>query len=289
MKRILDRGMTLVLAACCAFVWNTQMSCKKETETVADPVAPPPAAAPVVKDSVYTVLSEMKTPLSNRMGGYYLGLPSNYDKTSQSFPLLIYMHGAGQIGNGSSDLWMLLKDGVAKVIYEKKFPGSFKVNGKAHSLIVLVPQVNSFPDAGDVKACIEWAKKNLRVDAARIYLSGLSAGSMASCDLAAENSSKIAALIPMAGVSSDYAYTNKCQKIAQGKLPVWVFHSQDDPQIGVSQAEGYVARIKANNPSIPPRLTVWPNGGHDAWTRAVDPAYKENGMNIYEWMLQYHR
>ena len=264
-------------------------SCKKETVIEADPVLPPPAPSAVVKDSVYTVLSEVKTKITNRIGGYYLGLPSNYDKTSQSYPLLLYMHGAGQIGNGTSDLWMLLKDGVAKVIHEKKFPGSFRVNGKAHSFIVLVPQVNNFPGAGDVKASIEWAKKNWRVDASRIYLSGLSAGSMASCDLAAENSSKIAALVPMAGVSPDYASTNKCQKIAQGKLPVWVFHSQDDPQVPVSQAKEYVARIRANNPAIPPRLTVWSNGGHDAWTRAVDPSYKENGMNMYEWMLQYHR
>ena len=127
------------------------------------------------------------------------------------------------------------------------------------------------------------------MDVSRIYLSGLSAGSMAGCDYAADNALKIAALVPMAGVSSDYAYTNKCQKLAAGHLPVWVFHSQDDPQVNVSTAKGFVARIASLNPSVPPRLTIWPGGGHDAWTRAVNPSYKENGLNIYEWMLQFHR
>jgi hypothetical protein len=46
------------------------------------------------------------------------------------------------------------------------------------------------------------------------------------------------------------------------------------------------------HPAIPPRLTEFePMGllGHDAWTRATDPHYRENNKNIYEWMLSYHR
>jgi hypothetical protein len=29
--------------------------------------------------------------------------------------------------------------------------------------------------------------------------------------------------------------------------------------------------------------------GHDAWTRATNPQFKENNSNIYQWMLSYHR
>ena len=52
---------------------------------------------------------------------------------------------------------------------------------------------------------------------------------------------------------------------------------------------GFVLGIiySSENPINPPKLTIWPSGGHDAWTRAVNPDYKENGKNIYEWMLQY--
>jgi hypothetical protein len=36
---------------------------------------------------------------------------------------------------------------------------------------------------------------------------------------------------------------------------------------------------------IPARLTIFQAGGHDAWTTATDPDYRERGKNIYEWML----
>lgn len=264
------------------------VACKKETNsTDTEPVPAPPAGNPHVPVSM--VLSAVHRSVSDKIGGYYVALPSNYAQTTQSYPLLVYMHGAGQMGNGNSDLPLLLKDGVGQVINDKKFPGSFMVNERPYSFIVLMPQVKSFPGAKEVQDCIELAKKTWRIDASRIYLSGLSAGSMASCDYAADHASKIAALAPMAGVPGDYAYTTKCQKIAAARLPVWVFHSQDDPQVNVLLAKGFVDKLASLHPAIPPRLTIWPNGGHDAWTRAVDPSYRENGMNIYEWMLQYHR
>jgi hypothetical protein len=36
-------------------------------------------------------------------------------------------------------------------------------------------------------------------------------------------------------------------------------------------------------------MTLWPTGGHDAWTKATDPTYKENGLNMYEWLLQFSK
>lgn len=259
-------------------------SCTKESN-LHPQQGPMPSPAP--DEPVYMNLTSATQAINSNIGGYFVALPSNYTKTSNAFPLLVYMHGAGQMGNGSTDLHLLLKDGVAQVLRDKKFPGSFTVNGNTHSLIVLMPQVKSFPGTDDVKASIEMAKKKWRIDASRIYVSGLSAGSMAACDLAAQMPSQIAALVPMAGVSTDYATTDKCQRIASAKLPVWAFHSADDAQVSVDMTKGFVQRLASLNPINPPKLTIWPSGGHDAWTRAVNPDYKENGKNIYEWMLQY--
>src|SRR5215211_1909714 len=156
-------GLYIVISCVC---W----SCKKETSLSADK---PTQSQPVPKDSIYISLSAVTQPASAKIGGYYVGLPSNYGQTTQAYPLLIYMHGAGQLGNGNSDLPLLLKDGVGQVINDKKFPGSFISNGKAFSFIVLLPQVNSFPGAGDIFDCIALAKKNWRIDSSRIYISGL--------------------------------------------------------------------------------------------------------------------
>lgn len=239
--------------------------------------------------SVSLIQTAVTTPINNQVGGYYIALPSNYEQTIKHYPLLLYIPGAGQLGDGHYGLPLLLNDGPAKLIHENKFPSTFKVNGKTFSFIVFTPQFKQTPTAADVQSCLNFVRQKYRVDNHRIYLSGLSVGSIAACNLAAEIPLTIAALVPMAGVPLDYASTNKCQRIAAGHLPVWAFHSEDDRQISIDIAKGFIATISNQHPGIPPKLTIWPYGGHDAWTRAVDPNYKENGLNIYEWMLQYTR
>jgi predicted peptidase len=252
-----------------------------------------PTESPAISISstppITTILFPITTPVAPGVNGYYISMPSNYDQTTDNYPLLIYIPGAGQFGNGSFDLPLLLKAGPAELADEKRLPGTFKVNGKTFSLLVFTPQFNGPPGISVINDCIEYAKNTYRVDSSRIYLSGLSMGSVAACDLAGVLPGKLAAIIPMAGVSYDYDSTNKCQQIAGSNLPVWVFHSDDDPQINVTMAKEFTGKINSFNPAIRAKLTVWPNGGHDAWTRAIEPMYKENGMNIYEWMLQYHR
>ncbi len=273
------RSILLVFAL---LVW--MISCKKNDAAVS--ISKP-------KDSVVTpistVLFPVTAPVGNAVNGYYIGLPSNYTQTNEKYPVLIYLSGAGQFGNGSIDLPLLLKDGPAELIDEKRFPGTFQSNGKAVSLIVFTPQLKWWPSTSSINDCIEFVKSNYRVDSSRIYLSGLSMGGIVTCDLAGEMPRKLAAIVPMAGVSADYLTSNKCQQIAAGALPVWCFHSEDDPQINVDVARGFISKINSYQPSVPSKITVWKNGGHDAWTRAIEPSYRENGVNIYEWMLQFHR
>lgn len=253
----------------------------KGTET------PPPP--PGTGTTLTMIQKAVTAPVGNAISGYYVGLPSNYEQTTDRYPVLIYIPGAGQLGNGSIDLPLLLKDGPAELIDEKRFPSTFTVNGKTFSFIVFTPQLMWWPSTYSIDACIDYVKSNYRADSTRIYLSGLSMGGILSCDLGSEVPNKIAAIVPMAGVSQDYWYSNRCMHIAQAGLPVWEFHSQDDPQVPVSDATAFVNKINSFHPTIPAKITLWPNGGHDSWTRAIEPSYKENGMNIYEWMLQYHR
>ncbi|MGZ5285646.1 MAG: PKD domain-containing protein, partial [Flavisolibacter sp.] len=37
------------------------------------------------------------------------------------------------------------------------------------------------------------------------------------------------------------------------------------------------------------KKTIFVSTSHDAWSITYDPNYRENGMNVYEWMLQYER
>jgi predicted peptidase len=227
--------------------------------------------------------------VNDAIGGYYAALPVHYNETTKSYPLLVFIPGAGQFGNGGIDLPYVLNDGVAQLLDEKKFPPNFKVNGKNFSLIVLTPQFSYLPSNFDIASFIDYAIKNYRIDKSRIYMAGLSMGGFVTSDFSAENTSLIAAAVPIAGVLMTGNVNERCERIAAGKLPVWVFHNSDDPTINATDPMHFVSLINNGNPFIPAKLTLFKAAIHDAWTQAINPAYKENNMNIYEWMLQYSR
>lgn len=227
--------------------------------------------------------------VGNMIGGYYSGIPSNYAKASKNYPLLITVHGGGQVGNGNQDLPFVLNDGIPLMLQNKKFPPSFHVGTEDFSPIILAPQFNQSASAAEIATFIDFARKEYRIDPSRIYLTGLSMGGIVTAEAGGEFPNRFAAIVPMSGVSIDNFTDPHCKNIANSKLPVWIFHNENDPKISIAEPRAFVANINKYSPAISPKLTVFKSDVHDSWSAAIDPAYKENGMNIYEWMLQYRR
>lgn len=231
----------------------------------------------------------MKKQVNAAFGGYYVGLPPRYEHRVDSFPMLVFLHGLGQLGNGESDLDYINLDGIGKLLHEKKFPVSFASSGRLHSFIVISPQSSRQPTPEEVKQLVDEMAREYRVDSRRIYLSGLSMGARVVTLTASAFPNYFAAIVPIAGVATTPGMEDRCRRIAEANLPVWELHNADDPMADVSQAEKFVNLLGSFNPPVKPRFTVFNVYGHDAWSTALNPTYKENGMNIYEWMLQYSR
>jgi predicted peptidase len=227
--------------------------------------------------------------INDAFGGYYVALPPQYFETKDSFPLLIFLHGLGQMGDGNSQLHYILNDGIGKLIKEKKFPVSFRVNGEDRSFIVVSPQSSREPTVDEVMEFIDYIRGSFRTDKHHIYLSGLSLGARVVTLVAARHPDIFAAIVPIAGVAINSGMKERCRNIATSNLPVWEFHNADDPMANVADARRFIDFIRDFNPAIQPRFTVFNVYGHDAWTTALDPAHREDGMNIYEWMLRYSR
>jgi predicted peptidase len=268
----------LFLIAICSSVLF--LSCKKQELT--EPDQPPPSP-------VTMTLKPVVHEVSTVVGGYYVGLPSNYDTTTNKLPLFLFFPGAGEFGNGNSALHLLLTNGPTKIIAQGKYPANIKMKGKYYNYIVFTPQFKWWPNINSIKEILEFVKINYRVDTSRIYISGLSMGGTLASDFAIAFPSKIAAVIPMAGVTIDFQNNQKCKRISDANLPVWAFHSEDDAVFDVEIVKSFVSKSNYYNPWNKAKLTIWPNGGHDAWTRALEPTFKENDLNIYEWMLQFKR
>ncbi len=225
--------------------------------------------------------------VDNNCSGYYETLPSRYDSSTKKYPLILFVHGIGELGNGTTDLPNMLRTGLPRLINKKLFPPSFEANGKNYSFIVLSPQFKKRPTNAQVENVVKYAIKKYRVDTSRIYVTGLSMGGGVTWEYTSEYGASVAAIVPICGGS--WPDPKRAQSIASFNLPVWAFHNNDDKTVPVSYTEDYVSLINGFHPAVTAKITTWATGGHDSWTKAYDPATKSGGKNIYEWMLGYSR
>lgn len=278
MLNAIKRLAVVLLPACLLF------ACKKDDAGTPQQAEQIETAPPVFKPVTLKV--------NDLIGGYYQALPAMYNETKKNYPLLLFIHGGGQYGNGSYDLPLLLNEGIPQLLDEKKFPPDFFVNGTHHSFIVLTPQFIRVPDNTIVASFLEFAQKNYRIDTTRIYLCGFSLGARVACDFSAANAGRLAAIVPISGVSN-YNVNEKAKNIASANLPVWAFHNQPDVLFSAQDTKNFVTQINSFNPMKAARLTIFSDStgllGHDAWSKATNPVFKENNQNIYEWMLQFNR
>ena len=218
--------------------------------------------------------------------------PSNYKRYgSEKHPLIIFLHGIGESGNGTTELKNVQRIAIPRYIKEGN-PMRFYKNGKWHNFVVLSPQCSKKHGMWPpfyVDAMIEYAEKNLNIDPNRIYLTGLSlggGGTLKYISTSAANAKKIAAIATVCAPSSPLK--NACN-VAEAKLPVWSFHASNDNIVRISDMHRNINRINACRPAVKPKATVWPTGGHQIWDKAYDTKHRYQTPNVFEWFLGYTR
>ncbi len=231
--------------------------------------------------------------------GFYQCLPPNYNGDIRNYPLIIWVHGAGQVGEGNvADLPKVLEWGVPKIINEGGFPASFSVGDSSFSFVVISPQFTGWPSGGNVGAILNYAMNNYRIDPTRVYLMGISAGGGAAWEFASlniANSNRLAAMIAFCGAFAPSQ--TLANRIAAANLPVWAFHNTNDGTVPVAYSRNWKAYINSYTPAPNPltKLTEFPILSsdaviaHECWSLATLPSYKPEGINIYEWMLGYRQ
>lgn len=248
---------------------------------------------PTTIETQPATLTPITQNIGNKIGGYYEALPTLYSQNQHKYPLLIFLPGAGQYGSGSSgDLAKVLTEGTPLLLKQQKFPPNFVVNGQNFSFIVLVPQFKGEPAYADLRAFVDYVFTKYRVNKSYFYLTGFSLGARQAAEFGVIEPTVPAAIVTMAGAYG-YNLPTTVKGIADNKLPVWCFHNEEDQVIPSQETKAFVAAVNGYNPVIAAKQTIFPTSTavlkHDCWTKVSDPAYKENGVNIYEWMLGYKR
>ncbi len=114
-----------------------------------------------------------------------------------------------------------------------------------------------------------------RVDADRVYLTGLSMGGYGTWDWAIQSPDRFAAIAPICGGGNP----DKVRAIRS--MPVWVFHGAKDPTVPIAESEKMVKALKKAGSNV--KFTVYPEAGHDSWTETY------NNPELYKWFLSHKR
>lgn len=218
--------------------------------------------------------------------GYYEYLPPDYDKNSDKYPIVIFLHGIGERGTNTTNV-STLKSDITKVA--KLGPPMYVKNGHDFPFILISPQLKknygTWP-ASYVMEVINHVKSHLRVDERRIYLTGLSLGGGGVWVTAQDNAEIFAAIAPVCG---GYNSVSKAPNLAKENLPVWAFHGKKDDVVSYNVSSKMVNAINGNTPKPSPvaKLTLYSDVYHDAWKYAYKTDHSTHSPNIYDWMLSF--
>lgn len=105
--------------------------------------------------------------INSNVSGFYETLPARYSLTTKKYPLIVFLHGRGELGTGLSRLTCC---GIPYYTAREIFPPKFYYNGAYYSFIVISPQFRVKPSAYDIQAVVNYAKSHYRIDATRIYV-----------------------------------------------------------------------------------------------------------------------
>lgn len=222
--------------------------------------------------------------------GYLEYLPPDYPKSGKSYPLLIFLHGSGERGNGSpGDLERVKSQGVPKQI-KNGATMCFDVNGTEECFIVLSPQTMEWGWANTIVSFTEFAVDHYPVDADRVYVTGLSMGGKGSWEAGYTNHNVPNHFAALAPVSADGSTSNMDQ-IADYHIPVWAFHGSNDWAIPLTVGQQLVNALINAGADPEPLFTIYEGYGHSAgmWDKVYSTSNTYHDPNVYQWLLMQRR
>lgn len=197
---------------------------------------------------------------------YWLYLPKDYANENEKWPLMIFLHGAGERG---SDINRVKLHGPPKLIEA----------GRDFEFIIASPQCPANQwwtnRVEHVMALIDEIVDTYQVDENRIYLTGLSMGGFGTWTIASVYPERFAAIAPICGGGQPYLAGSL------KNVPVWAFHGADDPVVPLRRSQEMVEAVNRTGGTA--KLTVYPGVQHDSWTETY------NNDKLYEWLLSHSK
>jgi predicted peptidase len=202
----------------------------------------------------------------------------------QNYPLVLFLHGAGERGNDNEKQLVHAAVDFASKARREQFP-AFVV----------------FPQCPDGQRWVEsdWGRpsgrgefdlepsqpmaavlqlvdslvQQLPVDPKRLYVTGLSMGGQGSWFAAARQPQRFAAMLEVCG-GGDPTWATQ-----YAGIPIWALHGQDDGVVPISRAREMVVALTQAGHAPEIRYTEYPGVGHNSWTQT----FKRD--DVFEWLF----
>ncbi len=196
---------------------------------------------------------------------YLVVLPSEYGKQPGPWPVILYLHGAGERG---TDIAMVRRvAAVQEALHRPDYP-----------FILLAPQVTdtdqawvNIPTRTAVMRLLDDVVNKYHGDPQRVYLTGISMGGWAAWNFAKDFPGRFAAIAPLCG---DANVEWAAQLVT---TPIWAFHGTNDsvvPEINTERMIEALQKLGAD-----PKFTPVIGGDHDI----AHAVYSRD--DLYAWFL----
>jgi predicted peptidase len=198
----------------------------------------------------------------------------------EQYPLVIFLHGAGERG----------ADNEKQLVHGMKDFASDEVRSK-YPAFVIAPQCPTEMKWTDVDwsadkhsapsepsrplaavfALIDKLLAEQPIDRSRVYITGLSMGGYGTWDAVSRKPELFAAAAPICGGGDPLTVTRFKH------VPLWAFHGSDDRAVRPERSREMIAALKAAGSD--PKYTEYPGVGHDSWSRTY------SNPEFYAWLF----
>lgn len=216
---------------------------------------------------------------------YRLLLPENYD-ASKKYPVIFFLHGAGERGNDNEKQLVhgakiFLKDSIRKkyqaiVIFPQCGTNSYWSNvlriyddSSRNFYFIKDAAPTRYMDLAN--QLVHFVMQTYPVNKKQVYVGGLSMGGMGTFELVYRNPDLFAAAFPICG-GADPETAKKIKNVNW-----WIFHGDKDNVVPPLHSEKMVESLKKEKANV--KFTLYPEANHNSW----DPAFAE--PELFKWLF----
>ena len=258
------------------------------TDTTSSPSGSGTPSTPTELKAGWTFLSHKAS--NGTTLPYQIYMPANLD-TTKKYPVILFMHGLGSVGNKGEHITQTVAQFVKNVAKSEKYKDEVIIIAPQHPKgqkwvnVDYKPGTYNFKNTpistwlAAAKDLLDTKTAELPIDTNRVYGYGNSMGAFATIYMAMTYPDLYAAIVPVAGGC------DPTQAALIKDVPIWLFHGNKDTTVNIVGSQTLYDNLKALG-AKDAKLTVFNGVGHATQGCFVAAA---DTSGLLDWMFSHSK